>query len=148
MKHVSKRVKLDIKKKDKFGSMTLPERIAVMETELKRSIDALPLYNYFSKISNNKNSYVVEMRKVIAEILFSKDYTIMEISKVLCKDHASVLHFLGIESNSNVKKVVSENYTAWLSEDVYPTIKRKTIPDADNPRGYRTVLDYTLKKIK
>lgn len=135
-------------KKNSFGDMNLLERIAALEKELKRSVDALPLYYYFSKVSRRKNSYMVEMRRVVAENLLSKGYTIMEVSKVLCKDHASVLHFLGIESDSNVKKTVSENYTMWLSEDVYPDIKRKTIPDADNHRGFRTILDYTLKKIK
>ena len=143
-----KRVKAPIKKGISFSQMTLHQRIESLDSELKRLVDALPLYEYFNKIRKRKNSYIVEMRKLVAEDLLANDYTVIEISKILCKDHGSILHVLTITSDPKVEAVVKSNYRKWLSDNVYPDVKRRKEPDCYSVSGFTTVLDYVLKKLK
>ena len=144
-----KRVKAPIKKKViGFSYLTFPQRIESLDNELKKLIDALPLYVYFNKIRKRKNSYIVEMRKIVAEDLLAKNYTIIEISKILCKDHSSILHLLTINRDPNVENAVKLNYNDWINNNVYPDIKRKREPAYHTHTGFTTVLDYVIKNLK
>jgi len=131
-----------------YGSMTLPQRIVILERELARAEKALPLYHYFKAISRQKNSYVVELRRVVVLRLLEEGYSKHEVSKVICKSHSTVLHLLKIKSHVEVEITVALYNRIWIRDKQYPMIRRKLVPDSDHKTGFTSVLNYYLKDIK
>jgi hypothetical protein len=143
------RVKMPANKKPiPYTKMTYLQRIELLQNELQKYNDALPIYEYFSQLKNNKNSYVVEMRKIAAEELLAKDYSLTQISKILCRDHGTILHLFTIKSDPRVEDVVKEHYSEWINNKVYPFVKKRSEPNYNYPSGFATVLDYVLKDLK
>ena len=70
-----------------------------------------------------------------------------DISKVLNKNHATILHAIKTPADPRVEKIVAENYKQWINDNVYPVTVPLTVPSADHPTGYKTIVDYKLRKL-
>lgn len=140
-------MKQKIKHRKLYANMTIPERIEHLKKESEKLEKTLSLYKYFYKIRKLKNSYIVEMRKLVALDLKAQGYSLQDICKVLSKSHATILNLFLIESLPEVKIVAELEYKSWIQNNKVPKIKRKLIPDHTQKTAYRSVLWYYLVEL-
>ena len=145
LKHLSK------KRKPFIGNHQIHEsyenRINYLKTELEKLEKLKKINDYFKHISRCKNSYVVEMRRIIAMGLFAENYSLSEVTRALHRaSHATILHLKTVENFPNIKLEVAHNYQRWMIDKVYPFTYYKIV--VDNKTGNKTaVLTYKLKPI-
>jgi hypothetical protein len=124
------------------------ERIDYIKEELEKLEKLKKINDYFKYVSRRKNSYLVEMRRIIVKSLLAQDYTLAEVTRAVgLSSHATVLHLINVENFEHVKQEVIHNYQRWMIDMVYPSTYTKIIVDKDT-KHRRGVLDYTLKPIR
>jgi len=145
IKYIAKR------KKPKYSNHRVHDAYEARIEELKIEIEKLEklkgIHSYFKGVSRCKNSYVVEIRRIVAMGLFAQGYTLSEVTRALHRSsHATILHLKTVENFEHVKLEVAHNYQRWMVDRVYPFTYYKV---GTNPTtGKRTaVLTYKLKPI-
>ena len=127
------------------------DRLKKEFTKLEHRIQILeslePLRKYLLKTGFNRSCYLVEMRRRIILDLLESGLNKYDISKVLNKNHATILHAIKTPADPRVEKVVLENYKQWIEDKVYPMTVPLVIPSANHPTGYKTIVNYKLRKL-
>jgi hypothetical protein len=92
--------------------------------ELYRQIEKLEsveyLYEYFLPLKKKRNSFVVEMRRVVTEELDKQGFNLTDISLILSRNHATIMYLKTIKASEYVTQEVSINYKQWIADKVYP----------------------------
>ena len=125
----------------------LEEAIEKKQLELDIIKNCRELSNYFSRIPDTRNAFMVAVRKHITDLLISTtDLPKSHIASILNVDHAAVLYAEKLEPLPYVKKIVQENIDQWMKDGVYPV----SIPgkmEASYKGGVRHIITYKLKPI-
>lgn len=122
------------------------ERIELLKDKLHVLEQCNKLYNYFYPIKKSKNSYVVEMRRLVGQQLYDIGMSKVDISGIFGKDHSTVVHLLSIESSIDVQKEVADKYKLWIELGLYPdSIFVLEVSDI-HFNGSKHTLDYILTK--
>jgi hypothetical protein len=118
----------------------LEERIALFEEYGK-------LREYFSKTKKSQNSYITEIRKIIATEMREKGFTFSDIGKIFSKDHSTIMNLFRLNSDPRIQKEVIENYKDWIANNFFPETISIRIPSADHPTGWGSIITYKLVNI-
>lgn len=145
LKHLGKRRRLA--KNDHKMHKSYEQRIEELRIELEKLEKLKKINDYFKHVARCKNSYVVEMRHIIAMGLFAQGYSLSEVTRALHRSsHATVLHLKTVQNFDHIKLEVAHNYQRWMIDRVYPFTYYKI--NQDSKTGKRTaVLTYKLKPI-
>lgn len=124
------------------------ERINYLKEEIEKLEKLKKINDYFKHVSRHKNSYLVEMRRIIVMSLLAQNYTLAEVTRaVSLSSHATVLHLKTVENFEHIKQEVIHNYQRWMIDRVYPVTYSKVIVDP-NTKHRQGILTYKLKPIK
>lgn len=97
------------------------DRIKYLTEELERLEHLKKINDYFKHVSKCKNSYLVEMRRIVAMGLFARNYSLAEVTRALCRSsHATIKHLKTIKNFHHVEQEVLNNYQRWMIDRVYP----------------------------
>ncbi len=97
------------------------ERIKYLTEELERLEHLKRINDYFKHIARHKNSYVVEMRRIVALGLFARNYSLSEVTRALARaSHATIKHLKTVRNFNHVEQEVIHNYQRWMIDRVYP----------------------------
>ncbi len=130
--------------KKMFKEESFEDRIERLKKEIQLLESLTPLRNYFALNARYQNSYLVEMRKVTAHALFDKGLSYAEIGRVISRSHGAILHLFKITSDSEVVKVIKENYEEWLENNRHPMPLLKWVPSDIHLQGWKQKTDYKL----
>lgn len=145
LKHLGKRRRLA--KNDHKMHESYEARIEELKIELEKLEKLKKINDYFKHVARCKNSYVVEMRHIIAMGLFAQNYSLSEVTRALHRSsHATVLHLKTVENFRHIKDEVATNYQRWMINEVYPYTYYKVIEDPQTKKR-SAVLTYKLKSI-
>jgi len=124
------------------------ERINYIKEELEKLEKLKKINDYFKHVSRRKNSYLVEMRRIIVMGLLAQNYTLAEVTRAVgLASHATVLHLKTVQNFEHIKQEVIHNYQRWMIDGVYPVTYYKI--DVDPVTKHRSAtLAYKLKPIK
>jgi hypothetical protein len=132
----------------KYLSMQFDARIQELKNEIERLESVRPLYEYFLAIRRQQNSYIVQMRKIVAKQLISEGFSNSEVSRIVCRDHATVIHLRRKQKSTDlVVEEVTNNYKDWIKNRMYPVTYTKFVPNHLAANGFTTVTKYKLKAI-
>jgi hypothetical protein len=146
VKHLSKRRRITYSNHKLHPSYE--ERINYIKEEIEKLEKLKKINDYFKHVSRRKNSYLVEMRRIIVKGLLAQNFTLAEVTRAVgLSSHATVLHLINVENFEHIKKEVIHNYQRWMADMVYPVTYTKVIVDPDT-KHRRGVLDYKLKPIR
>jgi hypothetical protein len=129
------------------SDITCTEKIEKLKLEIKRLEYLLPYEKYFKRLEGMKNSYIVEMRRLVSEKLYDMGYNKMEIGEVIHRDHSSVIHLLKVGPNEDVAEVVRDNYMDWIENDKYPISVPVIAPSYIHPSGYKTIISCEVRDL-
>jgi hypothetical protein len=104
------------------------------------------LYDYFIHLKNNRNCFVVEMRRLIANDLKQQGFNVVDIALILSKHHSSIIYINDTLASNNVALEVKENYKDWIEQGVYPKSVREKQVSHFHKDGIKTVIVYELIK--
>jgi hypothetical protein len=116
------------------------------KVEVFENLRELRIYLLATRL--NRNSFLVELRRQVILDLEAQGLSKFDISKVLNKNHATVLHALKSPADPEVEKVVKSNYKQWIADKVYPESVSVTVVSADHPSGFRSKVNYKLLKVR
>jgi hypothetical protein len=132
----------------KYLNMGFDERIQELKNEIDRLESVRPLYEYFFAIRRYQNSYIVQMRKIISKQLIAIGFSNSEVARIVCRDHASVIHLRRKQKSADVVvDEVANNYENWIKNREYPVTYTKFIPNHLAANGFTTVTKYKLKSL-
>jgi len=120
------------------------ERIEKLKQKLHILEQCNILYNYFYPIRKFKNSYLVEMRRIIGQQLYDLGISKVDISGIFGKDHSTIVHLLNIESNPAIEKEVAIKYKLWIELGLYPESIFVIEPSDIHKQGNKHTLEYRL----
>lgn len=123
------------------------EQIEALQKEIELLSSLIPLREYFLKIKDNQNSFVVEMRKLVMEDLFGLGLNQSEVGRILTRHHSSIIHLKKLDSDDYVKKHVKMYYKDWIANDLYPMSISKSVTSYLHPTGWKSVRTYKLINI-
>jgi hypothetical protein len=104
------------------------------------------LYEYFLNLKDNRNCFVVEMRRLVSIDLQKEGLSITDIGLILSRDHASLIYLDRTEANDYVAAEVGSNYKIWIKDNVYPKSIRKKEVSYLHKNGFKTVIIYELNR--
>lgn len=85
------------------------------------------LYNYFEKIKNNQNCFVVEMRRLVANDLADLGFRVCDIALITSRHQSSIIYINKGNVCHEVAMKVLYNYKNWISQELYPiSVREKT----------------------
>ena len=116
------------------------------KVEVFESLRELRSYLLATRI--NRNSFLVELRRQVILDLEAQGLSKFDISKVLNKNHATILHALKSPADPEVERVVKENYKQWIADRVFPESVSVTVVSVTHPSGFRSKVDYKLLKVR
>jgi hypothetical protein len=116
------------------------------KVEVFESIKELRIYLLATGL--NRNSFLVELRRQVILDLEAQGLNKFDISKILNKNHATILHALKSPADPEIEKVVKSNYKQWIADRVFPESVSVTVVSADHPSGFRSKVDYKLLKVR
>lgn len=120
------------------------ERIEQLEKQIELFKKLDRYYIYFNRIKRNKNTFLVIMRKLILNKLIKEGVFLSEISRSLCRNHASVLHLEKQVFPQDLIDLVEPFFEEWIDKEVYPRSYAKKIPCYFSKLGTTTKIDYKL----
>lgn len=132
-------------KKDKIS---FKERLVKLKAEIVLLESVSYLHDYFEHCKFHKNSYIVELRRIVALELIAKGISYSEVGRVLSRDHSSILSLLDLDSHTSVHLEVKANYLEWIEKGLYPITYTKRVPSADHKDGWKSIIMYELKELK
>ena len=125
----------------------LRKDLKVLQEKIQKLESLGPIRKYVLATRLNRNSYLVEVRRRIILDLLELGLNKYDVSKVMNKNHATILHAIKTPADPMVEKIVEENYKQWIKDKVYPESVPTTVVSAVHPTGYKTVMNYKLKKL-
>jgi hypothetical protein len=88
------------------------------------------------------------MRKIISKQLIAIGFSNSEVARIVCRDHASVIHLRRKQKSADVVvDEVANNYENWIKNREYPVTYTKFIPNHLAANGFITVTKYKLKSL-
>ena len=124
------------------------ERIEILKKEVLLLEELALLHEYFKLIIRYQNSYVVEIRRIIAVDLINRGVSNSEIGRALARNHATILHLVKIENHVEIQEIVRDNYKEWMANKLCPITYTRIVPSAHHPTGYKSYTDYSLKQLE
>jgi hypothetical protein len=119
--------------------------------ELYKQVEKLEsveyLYEYFLPLKNKRNSFVVEMRRLVADKLDKQGFNLTDISLILSRNHATIMYLKTIRASDDVATEVLINYKQWIEDKVYPQSCIIYETSAIHPQGIKHVTTYKLLPI-
>jgi hypothetical protein len=113
---MKKKVKRKIKKK----TVSYWSKVSDLYRQIEKLESVEYLYEYFAPLKKKRNSFIVEMRRVVAEELDKQGFNLTDISLILSKNHATILHLKTTIASDYVAQEVITNYKQWIEDKVYP----------------------------
>lgn len=138
---------MKVGRKSKGSFKSFEERIEILKQEIELLEELIPIYEYFKLTTKYQNSYIVEVRQIIAKELIAKGISSSEIGRALARNHATILHLLTVENTKEVKKEVALNYKDWMNTKVCPVTFTKAVPSDIHLNGWKHVTLYELKQL-
>jgi hypothetical protein len=134
----------------KYLSMQFDARIQELKNEIERLESVRSLYEYFFAIRRQQNSFIVQMRKIVAKQLIAVGFSNSEVARIVCRDHASVIHLRRKQQNASdyVVEEVAKHYESWMKNKEYPVTYTQFVSNHLAANGFTTVTKYKLKKIE
>lgn len=124
------------------------DRIKYLTEELERLEHLKKINDYFKHVSRCKNSYLVEMRRIVAMGLFARNFSLAEVTRALCRSsHATIKHLKTVKNFYHVEQEVIHNYQRWMVDRVYPVTFYNITVDPVTKRRTCTP-SYKLKPIE
>ena len=123
------------------------QRIKELEEQIALLNECKEFEFYFKQLKNNRNSYVVEMRKYAKKILEEKNLGVTEISRILHKNHSTILSYDKKDSSLYVQEEVKEHFWTWFNEKVYPEINGQEKSTRKGNQSFFMKTTYELKSL-
>jgi hypothetical protein len=119
--------------------------------ELYKQVEKLEsveyLYEYFLPLKNKRNSFVVEMRRLVADKLDKQGFNLTDISLILSRNHATIMYLKTIRASDDVATEVLINYKQWIEDKVYPQSCIIYETSDIHPQGIKHTTTYKLLPI-
>jgi hypothetical protein len=119
--------------------------------ELYKQVEKLEsveyLYEYFLPLKNKRNSFVVEMRRLVAEKLDKQGFNLTDISLILSRNHATIMYLKTIRASDDVATEVLINHKQWIEDKVYPQSYIIYETSHIHPQGFKHTTTYKLLPI-
>ena len=77
-------------------------------------------YNYFKRVKNSKNSYLVGLRTKIGKELYDMGANLTEVGKAIGRNHCTVIHNRKTNAYKYIEDIVAENADYWIENNLYP----------------------------
>lgn len=116
------------------------ELIIAQEKKLEVLKKCRYYYEYFKKVKNSKNSYLVELRTKIGKELYKMGATLTETGKAVGRSHCTVIHNRNTSAYKYIEEIVEQNGHYWIENNLYPRTASK--------RTYNKPSKVTFKLIK
>ena len=128
------------------ANISFEKRIEGLKKEIEILESLIPLRDYFHPVKHSMNSYLVELRKIIAIDLLEKGLNFMEIGRAIGKDQSTVRHLVEIRSEEYIETEVLNNYKEWMKNMDYPNTYPIRIPSEFSANGETSRIGYRLVK--
>jgi hypothetical protein len=125
----------------------LKQNLVLLEKKIELFEEYSALREYFQKTKKAQNSYIIELRKIIAQEMKDKGFTYVDIGRLFSKDHSTIMSMFKLDSDPKIQKEVLENYKDWMANKVYPITSPGREPSALHPNGWASIIEYKLVKI-
>lgn len=126
------------------GRFDYIEYLESLHSTIERLEKAKYLYEYFLPLKRNRNSFLVEMRRIIALNLEKEGYNVSDIGRILSRDHASIIHIKKTTPSYEIGTTVVEHYQQWIQDKVYPKAVLESEPSYFHPAGVKRITTYKL----
>lgn len=131
--------------KNNFKSFEI--RIKELQQEIELLEELIPIYEYFKLTTRYQNSYIVEVRKIVAKELFNRGISYSEIGRALGRNHASIMHLMVVENTEEIQKETSMHYKDWMKNKLCPITYGILVPSDIHKTGVKSVIKYKLKQL-
>jgi hypothetical protein len=131
--------------KNNFKSFEI--RIKELQQEIELLEELIPIYEYFKLTTRYQNSYIVEVRKIVAKELFNRGISYSEIGRALGRNHASIMHLMVVENTEEIQKETSMHYKDWMKNKLCPITYGVLVPSDIHKTGVKSVIKYKLKQL-
>jgi len=131
--------------KNNFKSFEI--RIKELQQEIELLEELIPIYEYFKLTTRYQNSYIVEVRKIVAKELFNRGISYSEIGRALGRNHASIMHLMVVENTEEIQKETSMYYKDWMKNKLCPITYGVLVPSDIHKTGVKSVIKYKLKQL-
>lgn len=131
--------------KNNFKSFEI--RIKELQQEIELLEELIPIYEYFKLTTRYQNSYIVEVRKIVAKELFNRGISYSEIGRALGRNHASIMHLMVVVNTEEIQKETSMHYKDWMKNKLCPITYGVLIPSDIHKTGVKSVIKYKLKQL-
>jgi hypothetical protein len=131
--------------KNNFKSFEI--RIKELQQEIELLEELIPIYEYFKLTTRYQNSYIVEVRKIVAKELFNRGISYSEIGRALGRNHASIMHLMVVENTEEIQKETSMHYKDWMKNKLCPITYGDLVPSDIHKTGVKSVIKYKLKQL-
>lgn len=137
-------VKVNKNKNKKHVDLSYDELIESIENRLEVLKSCKEYVDYFKPISKSRQTYIVEVRKQVADYMIGMGANYSDVAKVLCRTPSSILHLVKIKNKERVVKEVAEGYKEWIKNKKYPRTLNILVPNEINHNGTGSDVDYVL----
>lgn len=131
----------------RFLKLTIEERLASLETEMRELKRLIIIRDYFAPIKNKQNSYIVEMRRQMAVRLFALGYTNSEVARTFSRNHASIINLMKSPSDPRIAEEVADNMDYWMDNELYPETYEVWVPSSSHKWGAKSEVRFKLKSL-
>jgi len=122
-------------------------KIKELNAELEMFKSVKYLHNYFYPIRFSRETYIVEMRKIVALKLFEQGFKQIDIASILGKDHATIFYGLTIVNSPSVIESTLM-YEQWIESKLYPSSIYIKESSYFHTNGVSSVLSFQLVELK
>jgi len=129
------------------NELSYEKRIEKLKEEIEKLEQLVIIQKYFKKVEKLQNTFIVEMRRIIAEKMFQDGWTKTEIAKTLCRHHSSIIHLLKLDPNPDAYGIVKSNYLQWIEGEKYPYSVPINVPSYIHPQGIKTIVSCEVGNI-
>lgn len=138
---------MKVGRQSKVSLKSFEERIKGLKQEIELLEELIPIYEYFKLTIKYRNSYIVEVRRIIAKELLNKGISYSEVGRTLSRDHTTIMHLMTVENTKEIQEIVALNYKQWIVNKLCPITFTKMVPSSIHPNGWRSTIDYELKQL-
>lgn len=136
-----------MKKKVKKKTVSYWSKVSDLYRQIEKLESVEYLYEYFAPLKNKRNSFIVEMRRLVAEKLDKQGFNLTDISLILSRNHATIMYLKTIRANDDVATEVLINYKQWIADKVYPQSCIIYETSDIHPQGIKHTTTYKLLPI-
>ncbi len=122
-------------------------KIKELNAELEMFKSAEYLYDYFYPIRFSRETYIVEMRKIVALKLIEQGFKRIDLSSIFGKDHSTILYDLTVINSPSVIESTLM-YEQWIESKLYPSSIYIKESSYFHTNGVSSVLSFQLVELK